>query len=99
MRVSFAGGGTDLPPFGAGVRGRVVGSAIGLRVDVLVEPFDRGWVQLESGMLRREVTRRRGESVREDVAFRLLEAALDEFTGTVIVRLVAPVRIASVPEL
>ena len=49
MRVSFAGGGTDVPPFLPELGGRVIGSAIDLRVRAMVEPFDRGWVRLEIG--------------------------------------------------
>jgi D-glycero-alpha-D-manno-heptose-7-phosphate kinase len=75
MRISFAGGGTDLPPF-THVGGRVVGTALDLRVHVLVEPFDRGWVRLESSIADRELTRPRGEPARDDTCFRLLEAAL-----------------------
>ncbi|WP_437877050.1 GHMP family kinase ATP-binding protein [Sorangium sp. So ce513] len=47
MRVSFAGGGSDLPGVARQGGGRVVGAAIDLRVRVVVEPFDRGWVRLE----------------------------------------------------
>ncbi|WP_437744069.1 hypothetical protein WMF39_03125 [Sorangium sp. So ce1504] len=47
MRVSFAGGGSDLPGIARQDGGRVVGAAIDLRVRVIVEPFDRGWVRLE----------------------------------------------------
>ncbi|WP_437958791.1 hypothetical protein WME76_03430 [Sorangium sp. So ce119] len=47
MRVSFAGGGSDLPGVARHDGGRVVGAAIDLRVRVVVEPFDRGWVRLE----------------------------------------------------
>ena len=37
MRISFAGGGSDLPPFVPGIPGRVVGSAIDLRVRAIIE--------------------------------------------------------------
>ncbi|WP_437486367.1 hypothetical protein WME75_03390 [Sorangium sp. So ce1014] len=47
MRVSFAGGGSDLPGVARQDGGRVVGAAIDLRVRVAVEPFDRGWVRIE----------------------------------------------------
>ncbi|WP_437715487.1 hypothetical protein WMF45_03170 [Sorangium sp. So ce448] len=47
MRVSFAGGGSDLPGVARQDGGRVVGAAIDLRARVIVEPFDRGWVRLE----------------------------------------------------
>ncbi|WP_437648135.1 GHMP family kinase ATP-binding protein [Sorangium sp. So ce362] len=47
MRVSFAGGGSDLPGVARQDGGRVVGAAIDLRVRVIVEPFDRGWVRIE----------------------------------------------------
>ncbi|WP_272458278.1 GHMP family kinase ATP-binding protein [Polyangium jinanense] len=76
MRVSFAGGGTDLPPFIEGLPGRVVGSAIGLRVRALVEPFDRGWVRLEVPVADETTTRRSHEPPSSELAFRLLEAAL-----------------------
>src|SRR5262245_33320013 len=78
MRVSFAGGGSDLPPFVPGAFGRVVGAALDLRVQATVEPFERGWVRLEvkGGSSLREATRRADDAPREDVAFRLLEAAL-----------------------
>jgi D-glycero-alpha-D-manno-heptose-7-phosphate kinase len=46
MRVSLAGGGSDLPPFVAGLGGRIVGAAVALRTRARVEPFDRGWVRL-----------------------------------------------------
>jgi D-glycero-alpha-D-manno-heptose-7-phosphate kinase len=58
MRVSFAGGGSDLPPFLPGFPGRVVGSAIDLRVRAVVEPFDRGWVKLELPVAEESTTRR-----------------------------------------
>lgn len=76
MRISFAGGGTDVPPFAPGVGGRVVGAAIDLRVEVVVEPFERGWVRLEAPGPRKTLTRRRSDPPRGEVAFRLLEAAL-----------------------
>ncbi|WP_437508873.1 GHMP family kinase ATP-binding protein [Sorangium sp. So ce1099] len=47
MRVSFAGGGSDLPGVARQDGGRVVGAAVDLRVHVIVEPFDRGWVRME----------------------------------------------------
>ncbi|MGK3989897.1 hypothetical protein WME99_43035 [Sorangium sp. So ce136] len=47
MRVSFAGGGSDLPGVARQDGGRVVGAAVDLRVRVIVEPFDRGWVRME----------------------------------------------------
>lgn len=47
LRISLAGGGTDVPPLARGIGGRVVCAAIGLHVRVTVEPFDRGWVRLE----------------------------------------------------
>jgi D-glycero-alpha-D-manno-heptose-7-phosphate kinase len=78
MRVSFAGGGTDLPPFLPGIGGRVVGTAIDLRVRAEVEPFDRGWVHLELSTMGRVLTRRQGDPKGNDIAFRLLEAALTD---------------------
>ena len=47
MRISLAGGGTDVPPLARGIGGRVVCAAIDLHVRATVEPFDRGWVRLE----------------------------------------------------
>ncbi|MFO0586356.1 MAG: hypothetical protein U0441_02390 [Polyangiaceae bacterium] len=47
MRISLAGGGTDVPPLARGIGGRVVCAAIDLHVRAIVEPFDRGWVRLE----------------------------------------------------
>lgn len=47
LRISLAGGGTDVPPLARGIGGRVVCAAIGLHVRVTVEPFDRGWIRLE----------------------------------------------------
>ncbi|MEZ4296409.1 MAG: hypothetical protein R3B70_15665 [Polyangiaceae bacterium] len=47
MRISLAGGGTDVPPLAPGIGGRVVCAAIDLHVRATVEPFDRGWVRLE----------------------------------------------------
>ncbi|WP_104987008.1 hypothetical protein [Sorangium cellulosum] len=92
MRVSFAGGGSDLPGVARHGGGRVVGAAIDLRVRAVVEPFDRGWVRMESAAraaraaghpaedagagAARVLTRRRGDPPRDDVAFRLIEAAL-----------------------
>lgn len=76
MRVSFAGGGTDVPPFVPEVGGRVVGTAIDLRVRVVVEPFDRGWVRIDAPSLDRRLVRRRGEAPATDLAFRLMEAAI-----------------------
>lgn len=89
MRVSFAGGGSDLPAIARDGGGRVVGAAIDVRVRVVVEPFDRGWVRMESAVrgparpagdagaaAPRVVTRRRGEPARDEVAFRLIEATL-----------------------
>ena len=89
MRVSLAGGGTDLAPFLPELGGRVVGTAVDLRVRAIVEPFDRGWVRLELSATDTVVTRRRGSPPRRDVSLRLLEAALAEvgFTGGVRLRL------------
>lgn len=74
MRVSFAGGGTDLPRVARRVGGRVVGTAIDLRTRAVVEPFERGWVRLRSSA--GDALRRSGDPPRSDMAFRLLEAAL-----------------------
>ncbi|WP_231511680.1 GHMP family kinase ATP-binding protein [Chondromyces apiculatus] len=74
MRVSFAGGGTDLPHVARRTGGRVVGSAVGIRTTATVEPFDRGWVRLAApggGVLRRSA-----DPARQDPSLRLLEAAL-----------------------
>lgn len=76
MRVSFAGGGSDLPPFLPGVGGRVVGTAIDVRVRAAVEPFDAGWIRLDVPALGRTLTRRRSDPAASDHDFRLLEAAL-----------------------
>ncbi|WP_437734879.1 GHMP family kinase ATP-binding protein [Sorangium sp. So ce1335] len=92
MRVSFAGGGSDLPGVARQDGGRVVGAAIDLRVRVVVEPFDRGWVRMElasrgqgqpgggvggaEALAPRVLTRRRGDPPRDDLAFRLIEATL-----------------------
>jgi D-glycero-alpha-D-manno-heptose-7-phosphate kinase len=81
MRVSLAGGGSDLPPFVAGLGGRIVGAALDLRTRARVEPFDRGWVRLsvdvgevggaEGGLV---LTRRRADPRRAEAP--LLEHAL-----------------------
>ena len=76
MRVSLAGGGTDLPPFLPGLGGRIVGTAIDLRTRALVEPFDRGWVRLELSATGLSITRRRSDPRCDDVGARLLEQAL-----------------------
>jgi D-glycero-alpha-D-manno-heptose-7-phosphate kinase len=76
MRVSLAGGGTDLPPFVPGVGGRIVGTAVDLRVRALVEPFDRGWVRLELSVTGLAFTRRSGEARSRDTSARLLEETL-----------------------
>jgi len=76
MRVSLAGGGTDLPPFVPGVGGRIVGTAIDLRVRALVEPFDPGWVRLELSATGLAFTRRRDEPRSRDTSARLLEETL-----------------------
>ena len=76
MRISFAGGGSDLPPFVPGVSGRVVGSAISLRVRAIVEPFDRGWVRFEVPVVDEMTTRSIHDAPSSAVSFRLLEAAL-----------------------
>lgn len=47
LRISLAGGGTDVPPLAPGIGGRVVCAALGLSVRATVEPFERGWVSLE----------------------------------------------------
>jgi D-glycero-alpha-D-manno-heptose-7-phosphate kinase len=80
MRISFAGGGSDLPPFVPGVPGRVVGSAIQLRVRAIVEPFDRGWVRFDVPVAEATTTRSIHDPPSNAVSFRLLEAAL-EHTG------------------
>ncbi len=78
MRVSLAGGGTDLPPFVPGVGGRIVGTAIDLRVRAVVEPFDPGWVRLSLSATGHSFTRR-GDAPRiRDASVRLLEEALAE---------------------
>ncbi|WP_437636338.1 GHMP family kinase ATP-binding protein [Sorangium sp. So ce854] len=89
MRVSFAGGGSDLPGVARQGGGRVVGAALDLRVRVVVEPFDRGWVRMEVAShgpgqpgggaeagAACVLTRRRTDPPREDLAFRLIEATL-----------------------
>ncbi len=76
MRISFAGGGSDLPPFVPGIPGRVVGSAIDLRVRAIVEPFDRGWVRFELPIAESTATRSIYDPPSNTVSFRLLEAAL-----------------------
>jgi D-glycero-alpha-D-manno-heptose-7-phosphate kinase len=76
MRISFAGGGSDLPPFVPGISGRVVGSAIDLRVRAVVEPFDRGWVRLEVPITDAVATRAVHDPPSNEMSFRLLEAAL-----------------------
>jgi D-glycero-alpha-D-manno-heptose-7-phosphate kinase len=76
MRVSLAGGGTDLPPFLPDLGGRVVGTAIDLRVRAVVEPFDRGWVLLELPIGGLALRRRAGEAKSRDPAARLLEEVL-----------------------
>jgi D-glycero-alpha-D-manno-heptose-7-phosphate kinase len=76
MRVSLAGGGTDLPPFVPGVGGRIVGTAVDLRVRAIVEPFDRGWVRLELSATGLVVTRRMSEPRSRDTSTRLLEETL-----------------------
>ncbi|APR84339.1 D,D-heptose 7-phosphate kinase [Minicystis rosea] len=76
MRVSLAGGGSDLPPFLPGLGGRIVGTAIDLRTRALVEPFDRGWVRLELSATGLVVTRRRQDPRCDDLGARLLEQAL-----------------------
>ncbi|WP_437835362.1 GHMP family kinase ATP-binding protein [Sorangium sp. So ce1153] len=81
MRVSFAGGGSDLPGVARQDGGRVVGAAVDLRIRVIVEPFDRGWVRMELAARGQEsalrvITRRRSDPPRDDLAFRLLEATL-----------------------
>ena len=78
MRVSFAGGGTDLAPFFPGIGGRILGTAIDLRVRAVVEPFDRGWVRLELSATNTVITRRSDDAPREEIPLRLLEAALAE---------------------
>lgn len=76
MRVSLAGGGTDLPPFIPGVGGRVIGTAIDLRVRAVVEPFDAGWVRLELSATGLSVTRRLEDPPSQDPSARLLEETL-----------------------
>ncbi len=89
MRISLAGGGTDVPPLARGIGGRVVCAAIDLHVRATVEPFDSGWVRLEgswgtvdapsedaplTSLRAATLTRRADEAPSTDVAFRLLEA-------------------------
>lgn len=87
MRVSFAGGGSDLPPFLPGIGGRVVGSALGLRVRAIVEPFDRGWVRLELPVADESTTRPSSGPPSTKLAFRLMETALQAADVTDGVRL------------
>lgn len=86
LRVSLAGGGTDVPPLARGIGGRVVAAALGLHVRATVEPFDPGWVCLEGAWgladtpsLVATFTRRAHEPPATDVAFRLLEAVRETF--------------------
>jgi len=89
MRISLAGGGTDVPPLARAIGGRVVCTSIDLHVRATVEPFDRGWVRLEGSwgavdapsdeaplttLRAATFTRRSDEAPSSDVAFRLLEA-------------------------
>ncbi len=84
MRLSLAGGGTDVPPLARGIGGRVVCTAIDLHVRAAVEPFDRGWVHIEGawgladGAASRPapstLTRRAADPPSTGVAFRMVEA-------------------------
>jgi len=89
MRISLAGGGTDVPPLARGIGGRIVCATIDLHVRARVEPFDRGWVRLEGSwgtadapepegappqLRSATLTRRADDPPSTDVAFRLLEA-------------------------
>jgi D-glycero-alpha-D-manno-heptose-7-phosphate kinase len=56
--------------------GRVVGTAVDLRVVALAEPFDLGWVRLELSATGLSFTRRRGEPRSRDTSARLLEEVL-----------------------
>jgi D-glycero-alpha-D-manno-heptose-7-phosphate kinase len=76
MRVSLAGGGTDLPPFLPGVGGRIVGTAVDLRVRAVAEPFDPGWVRLELSATGLSFTRRRQDPRSGHTSARLLEETL-----------------------
>jgi D-glycero-alpha-D-manno-heptose-7-phosphate kinase len=76
MRVSFAGGGSDVPPIAPGVGGRVVGTAVDLRVRAVVEPFDPGWVRLELSTGEAVLCRRSTDAPSRELEFRLAEAAL-----------------------
>ena len=75
LRISLAGGGTDVPPLARGIGGRVVAAALGLHVRATVEPFDPGWISLEGAWgladtpsLVATVTRRAHEPPATDVA-------------------------------
>jgi D-glycero-alpha-D-manno-heptose-7-phosphate kinase len=76
MRISLAGGGTDLPPFLEGVGGRIVGLAVDIRVRATVEPFDPGWVRLELPVVGLAFSRRATDARNREPSARLLEEAL-----------------------
>jgi D-glycero-alpha-D-manno-heptose-7-phosphate kinase len=58
------------------VGGRILGTAIDLRVRALVEPFDRGWVRLELSATGAAFTRRSSEPRSSHTSARLLEETL-----------------------
>lgn len=76
LRVSLAGGGTDVPPLAPGVGGRVVSVALGWSVEARVEPIEAGWVELRAPGA--ELRRAASEPPSRLAPLRLLEAALAE---------------------
>lgn len=79
MRLTFAGGLTDLPPHVPGLGGRVVGSAIERRVHVELAAFDPGWISIEAGDGRFNLLRRETTPPSSHSSARLVEAALKRF--------------------
>jgi D-glycero-alpha-D-manno-heptose-7-phosphate kinase len=79
VRVSLAGGGTDLPAFYEEHGGLVVSTSIDKYAYVVVTPNDTDCVQISSSDYRAYFRQRRGEPPLRDSELSLPRAFLDEF--------------------
>src|ERR1700694_3856917 len=79
MRISFAGGGTDLPAYYEKHEGMVVSTAIDKYVYVFVSPNGHGSLQVSSADYSTFIRHEGGEEMPEDGRLRYARAFLREF--------------------
>jgi D-glycero-alpha-D-manno-heptose-7-phosphate kinase len=79
MRISFAGGGTDLPAYYERHQGMVVSTAIDKYVYVIVSPNGHGSLQVSSADYSTFIRHEGGQELPEDGRLRYVRAFLNEY--------------------